>query len=203
MFKSCKIKSTPLFLCFWVAIFTFNIDSFSKNKEEESPQAFLERLELIFSNNFFDASNSSGFKIIKDSDVKMLEKLIFQKLKEQGQQLFSLSGELQVKKDSIDLLRETSQSLLLENKILKAPKPDEYLLGFKKTTVIFPLIIAALIGIIIYQLIFFIKSKKEYLESKENCLTLDKDFELYKRNAIERERKLVREIIDLKNKLSE
>jgi len=203
MFKSEKIASISFIFHFLGAILMFTSDAFSQNSKENRSQVLPDSIEFIFSGKFFDASNSNGFKIIKDSDLKMVEKLIFQTLRDQGEQLSLLTSKLQFKKDSIDTFKETYQSLLSENENLKKPKSEEYLLGFNKNTVIFPVTIFVLIAIIVYQLIFFIKSKKEYLETQENCLTLDKDFELYKRSAVERERKLVREIIDLKNKLSE
>lgn len=161
----------------------------------------MDSLDLIFTQNFYNASNSNDFRIINQSDLNLLKSTIFYKFNRQNQELASLAKELKFRIDSIQELKEKSELLILENKDLKRPNPKEYLFNLRLDMVILPSLILVLILIIAYQFLFFFKYKKECQESREIYLTIDKDFESYKKNAIERERKLVREIIDLKNKL--
>lgn len=175
----------------------------AQSQPRTEPQKFLDSLELVFAQKFSSASNSNNFKIINDADLKLLKSTLFSQFNQQNQELASLNKELKYRIDSIQQLKEMSELLLLENKALKQPDPKAYLFNFRLDTVIYPSLIFVLALIIGYQLLIFLKYRKEYLESREIYLTIDRDFESYKKNAIERERKLVREILDLKNKLSE
>ena len=67
----------------------------------------------------------------------------------------------------------------------------------------FQLVIALLVGVVIY---FFMKDfsiKKEVKEAKDSYKNLVSEFDEHKKKAIERERKLMRKVIDLQNNLDE
>jgi hypothetical protein len=177
--------------------------SLAQSQPKTETQKFLDSLNMVFAQKFSNASNSNNFKIINDSDLKLLKNNIINKFNQQNQELASLTNELKYRIDSIQHLKEMSELLILENKALKQPDPKAYLFNLRLDTVIYAGIIFVLALIIGYQLLFFLKYRKECRESREIYHTIDRDFESYKKNTIERERKLLREIIDLKKKLSE
>lgn len=78
-------------------------------------------------------------------------------------------------------------------KLLKLLKPNDY---------IFLLVFfGVLILYSIYITLRFIKINSQEISTTEQISIISRDYENYKRNTIEKERKLVRDLIDLQNKL--
>jgi len=60
-----------------------------------------------------------------------------------------------------------------------------------------------LILLLAYLIIYYFKLYTELKFSKESIVSVEKELETYKRNSIDRERRLMRQFLDLQKKLGE
>lgn len=124
----------------------------------------------------------------------------------------SLKESLKVERDSLYIKLQNQEKELSQLKIAEPPivtQPNELeeisrpVEASSSNYLIFQLIIALLVGTVIY---FFMKDfsiKKEIKEAKDSYKNLVTEFEEHKKKAIDRERKLMRKVIDLQNDLDE
>lgn len=147
-----------------------------------------------FDSIFKTAQNSPAYVVASKADIHALKELL--KLERD-----SLDIKLKTQEEELSRLKTATPPVVVqanqqeEPSPAKAPSPSNYL--------IFQLVIALLVGVLIY---FFMKdfsTKKEAKEAKDSYKNLVVEFEDHKKKAIERERKLMRKVIDLQNDLTE
>lgn len=146
-----------------------------------------------FDSIFKTAMNSPAYVVASKADIlalknnlKLERDSLYVKLKNQETELSQLKSQT---------LPTNPPSPIEENPQAVGSSTTSYLL--------FQLIIALLVGVVIY---FFMKDfsiKKEVREAKDSYKNLITEFEDHKKKAIERERKLMRKVIDLQNNLEE
>lgn len=147
-----------------------------------------------FDSIFKTAMNSPAYVVASKADIE------------------SLKESLKVERDSLYIKLQNQEKELSQLKIAEPPivtQPNELeeisrpVEASSSNYLIFQLIIALLVGIVIY---FFMKDfsiKKEIKEAKDSYKNLVTEFEEHKKKAIDRERKLMRKVIDLQNDLDE
>lgn len=142
------------------------------------------------------ASNSVGFSVVKDSDLANFKSSLESQLKSIEDELAQVSK----KNDSLQYLvdlgkTESSNETQTEQKPVFASSSDSDL------PIPLPIFYAIIVVLIIYagciSLRFF--SNQSILKTnEERIINIEKEFEAHKRRAVERERKLKRELIDVR-----
>ena len=148
---------------------------------------------FAFDSIFKTAINSPAYVVASKADLLTLKT----NLKLERDSLY-----VKLKNQETELSQLKSQTLPTN---LPSPIEEEPQAAVSSSTsyLLFLLIIALLVGVVIY---FFMKDfsiKKEVREAKDSYKNLVTEFEDHKKKAIDRERKLMRKVIDLQNHLEE
>lgn len=149
-----------------------------------------------FDSIFKTAVNSPAYVVASKSDIEVLKSTL---KKERD----SLTIKLQSQEKELSQLKLSSTPVAQSTPVEVADSPQPVSTSSSTNYLLFQLIIALLVGVIIY---FFMKDfsiKKEVREAKDSYQNLVVDFETHKQKAIERERKLMRKVIDLQNDLEQ
>jgi len=149
-----------------------------------------------FDSIFKTAVNSPAYVVASKSDIEVLKSTL---KKERD----SLTIKLQSQEKELSQLKLSSTPVAQSTPVEVADSPKPVSTSSSTNYLLFQLIIALLVGVIIY---FFMKDfsiKKEVREAKDSYQNLVVDFETHKQKAIERERKLMRKVIDLQNDLEQ
>lgn len=149
---------------------------------------------------FRQATNSPGYLVVKKIDWDRLKQVWRDSLNQTNKSLEEEKGKYLEKIDSISRLTESqaSKSDLPSSSNVKTssdlPNRTLLLFGFGISLLI---IYSLFITYRLFSQIGVFKSQHDRLDQ------IEKDFDQHKKNAIERERKLMRELIDTQNHLSE
>jgi hypothetical protein len=193
-----KFKITLLFLL----LFDFH-SSFSKDLKIDNRASIQDTLSRVLETLFKPATNSPEFNIVKTKDLLSFKSFIIENEKTQNGLILSLENQIMVKNDSIKLVVKELDKLALENQELLSPKKKDELWGLDIYKVILPSLLFLLVLLLIYLAIYYLKLYTELKSSKESIVSVEKELETYKRNSVERERKLMRQLLDLQKKLEE
>ncbi|WP_144604962.1 hypothetical protein [Algoriphagus algorifonticola] len=142
------------------------------------------------------ASNSVGFSVVKDSDLANFKSSLESQLKSIEDELAQISK----KNDSLQYLvdlgkTESSNEAQTEQKPVFASSSDSDL------PIPLPIFYAIIVVLIIYAgyiSLRFFSNQSILRTNEERIINIEKEFEAHKRRAVERERKLKRELIDVK-----
>ncbi|MDP2039566.1 MAG: hypothetical protein Q8S14_00970 [Algoriphagus sp.] len=157
-----------------------------------TPETSLEVADTIFRR----ATNSPGYLVVKEADWDRLKKVWKDSFKQKEELLNQEQKKFNAKVDSLQQIEAST------NHQEPSPKSDNN----TTNTSDFTIPILALGILIIYGTVTTIKLISQKIGVKtqiERLYQLEKDLELHKRNSIERERKLMRELIDVQNELEE
>lgn len=180
-----------LFLCF------FN-PSFGKI------QQFTDKDVISFENfeDFFLKSISSpDYYVISKKNFKHL-KLILKSLEDS---LYSANHANKINnqliQDSLLLTKNTNDSLnqLVVTNALRTKQTET---SFRNNLNIIRISILLISGLSVFLGYSYLKIKERYIVDLESLKDIEKQFYNYKNNVIERERKMMRQIIDLENKIN-
>jgi len=145
---------------------------------------------------FRRATNSPGYLVVKEADWDRLRKVWTDSFKQKEELLIQEQKKYQAKVDSIQ--QNVNSANIQDSKSDTNPKnPSDFTI---------PILALSLGLLIIYGAVITIKLLSQKIGVKTHIDRLDqieKDFERHKRNSIERERKLMRELIDTQNELEE
>lgn len=147
-----------------------------------------------FDSIFKTAQNSPAYVVASKEDIQALK----EKLKLQRD---SLAIQLKTQEEELSRLKTATPPVAVQANQMEEPSPAK--VPSPSNYLIFQLVIALLVGVLIY---FFMKdfsTKKEAKEAKDSYKNLVLEFEDHKKKAIERERKLMRKVIDLQNDLEQ
>jgi hypothetical protein len=152
-----------------------------------------------FSDSIFRvATNTPDYLVVKKSDWNQLKLILSDSLKKQQEFIDSEKQSIQTLLDS---LKQQTQINQPENRIEN--DSHEAGLGFQinPLAVTIPSVALFIYGIVI-TLLFF-NQKKEQKSQVERLKNLEIEINNYKKASIDRERKLMRELIDTRNQLEE
>ena len=147
-----------------------------------------------FDSIFKTAQNSPAYVVASKSDINSLK----QSLKTERDSLYI---KLQVQEKQLSQLKSAPAPVKAQSE--KVEVTTAAVATDSPNYLMFQLVIALLVGVVIY---FFMKDfsiKKEVKEAKDSYKNLVSEFDEHKKKAIERERKLMRKVIDLQNNLDE
>ena len=145
----------------------------------------------IFDTLFRTATNSPEYVVASKSQIKVLKEYFE---KERAESLKTI--ELQEKK--ISLLQNSMDSVLRNANI----QNSEPIISQSGDYPIVLLVVLACLSALLIALYFRgLNERKQYKEGLDSYHNLVLEFDLHKKNAIERERKLMRKVIDLQNQL--
>lgn len=163
---------------------------------QESTVSATEKSSQASDTIFRQASNSPGYLVVKKADWDRLRKVWTDSLKQNEELLIREQKKYNAKIDSIEQIVDPAK--IPDSKPVNNPtNPSDFTI---------PILGFSLGLLIIYGAVITIKllSQKIGLKSQiERLDQLEKDLEQQKRNSIERERKLMRELIDTQNELEE
>jgi hypothetical protein len=156
------------------------------------PKNSIEASDTIFRR----ATNSPGYLVVKEADWDRLKKVWKDSFKQKEELLIQEQKKYNAKVDSIQQIVDSAN--------IQESKPDNNPTNPSDFTI--PILALSLGLLIIYGAVITIRllSQKIGLKSQiEQLDQIEKDFDRHKRNSIERERKLMRELIDVQNELEE
>jgi hypothetical protein len=144
-----------------------------------------------FDTLFKTASNSPEYVVAKKNQINALREYFE---KERTERLKTI--ELQEKEIS---LLQNSMDSVLRNANTQVSEPISS--NSEDYPIILLIVTAGLLALVIALFLRVINAGKLYREGKDSYNNLVMEFDLHKKNAIERERKLMRKLIDLQNQL--
>lgn len=147
---------------------------------------------------FRKAANSPGYLVVKKTDWDRLRKIWSDSLRMNSDLLQNERTKYLSKLDSIQQISSAANLLKIEKKQTTADSTflDSTTLWLGLGLVIF-ILYGGIITFRLYSQNYGLKSQSERVDQ------LEKDLNQNKKNSIERERKLLRELIDTQNKLAE
>jgi hypothetical protein len=155
-------------------------------------QSPLNKSEIsAFDTIFRAAANSPGYVVANKEQVNSLKKYLE---KERSEQIKSL----ELKQKELNRLQTAMDSIM---KAATVEKPAPVLAKTNATSSVLVVVVVALILLLITVFLKSFSNIKELKEGKDSYQNLVIEFDLHKKNAIERERKLMRKVIDLQNQL--
>lgn len=186
---------THKILMFGLLYFFFST-AFGENQTPRSSKAFPE----FFDSYFFRSINSTDYYVIHHKDLDKL-KVYFSAYQDSSESLIlDLKKTNQIIHDSLvfskNSMNEMNQ-LMISNRseFEKNNKSFFNQLLSIRISLTFLAVLSIILGF------NYFKIKRKYVDDFESLTEIEKQFDKHKRNSVERERKLMREIIDLKNKI--
>lgn len=183
-----KIKFWLVFLAISFTMFEPQVWAKQISPESTTPRRILLSMDTLFK----PASNSDGFLVVKSSDLEILKKQI----QEQFDLLESKANETsKLVNDNTPVTPSTQiENTVSSGEVLSIKNQEG---GFDQLYVIIIgfFIVSCLILIVVYY-----SNLKKVKESKIRLADLENEFSDYKSTMIERERKLMRDLIDARNK---
>jgi preprotein translocase subunit SecG len=173
---------------FWLhllAFYLFMSCSTSFAQQPKQNDQSIERILVFMDTLFSPAANSEGFLIIKLQDLDVLKKQIQLEVKSLQA---SVADERSLSKDST-----TQSSALLENTRKQVPKTISQN-GISNQLYLVLAGFFLLVSVILAYIYF--RNQKKVEEFKNRLIDVENEFSNYKSTMIDRERKLMRELID-------
>jgi hypothetical protein len=182
-----------------VLLITSNIFSQTTNKITDSGT-----VKNQFENLIDKSNNFQGYKVIKATSLLKLQSNVLDSLSVSKSKLLANTDFLNSQKQVIDNLQAKSTASETVVSSLRSQKDSISLFGiqlektFFKT--LFFLIVIGLIATLVFFIFKFKQSNSITVESKLALQQSEKEFEIYKEKALEREQKAMRKLQDELNK---
>lgn len=180
---------TPLLLIWNISFIYANNDTIS------IPKVGYENYESLIKNIVKESTSYKEFKLIKKSDLDILNTAYKVEEASFKNAIIELQNKINVLElGTTDLINQNQELQKKYNSIVTSSKDS--------STKTFIIIISTLLLILIYFVYRFNSLSHTYKDHKNAILAVESEFEEYKRNAIEREQKIKRELINAKNALN-
>lgn len=149
---------------------------------------------------FSRSSNSPNYYVIHQEDLTVLKNSLVQIRSASDSLVSSLQDNEKMIKDS--LLASKNELDEIKAKMLSKINTNQnmgishqYIEWGKLGSIVILLVLSLLLGS------KYLKIKLQYKSDLDSLIEIEKQYQVYKNNTVERERKYLREIIDLKNRL--
>lgn len=153
---------------------------------------------LGVSNNFQD------FKVIKKTSLDKFKSNVFDSLNVSKKQLIAANSQLSAQKVQIDSLKSGRQHVEDELKAAKDSKESFSVLGLSVNKGVYSGIMWGIVLVLAAFLLFFIyRYRQSHIVTIDTRKALDevqRDFDVHRKKAMEREQKLNRQLVDEMNK---
>jgi hypothetical protein len=181
-------------------VFAFMFFIQGDGPDQKMSPKFSDSISILFEEMFSPASNSSSHYIVNEKDLKKLKYIVQSHSDSTDLIVNSVLLNNQLKSDSLknsiksvdSLTQILNEKLVVENRNYQTNQASIFGIFFS---------IAALVILLFFLSTAYFRIKEKFKFSSESLAEVEKNFDAHKKNAIDRERKLMRELIDLKNKL--
>lgn len=194
------------FYFFYFALIPFVFQAFAQQESIDSTAVKAKTIVDDF-NEIIDKSGTyQEYKVVKKTSIANFRKQLSEKKASFENEIHALEGEISKQKDQIENLKRELN--LTQNALSKVQEEKDSMqfFGNNLNKSIYQSIVFGLIGFLVFILIILIiKFKSNSVatkEAKEALERTDKSFEDYKRNALEKQQKLGRQLQDEKNKVN-
>ena len=194
------------YLLFFAGIFSYAISHAQEVPAKTSPEGSLNSgtIESQFDYLNSISNNFQEYKVVKKANLDKIEGNVTDSLNVFKEQLVSINNQVKEQKAAIDQLNndlKTSQSDLQQALDMKDSFSFMGMYIHKST---YNTLMWGLVILLAVALLFFIyRFKRNYsvtAEIKQSLMETREEFDLHRRNTLERERKLNRQLVDEMNK---
>lgn len=183
-----------------LCIFFIYGSTFSQETEELGASLNSGTIESQFEYIYRTSNNFQEYEVVKKSNLETLKSHILDSLKVYKDQIVTLKAEKTAQADSILLLSgELARAVNEKEAAIEAKESFSFLgINIQKSlySTIMWIIVAILGGMLLFFSMQYFKSSGRIRKAQKDLEDLQAEFEQHRKNALERERKLKRELID-------
>lgn len=156
-------------------------------------------------NELIENSNSfKGYKVVDTGELTTLKNLTSRRIADLKEEISSSNEAALAYKEEIATLQKNVEALQNDLQTITAEKDAITFLGFPFSKTSYKSTMWGVVGILVLALSFFIfRFKKSHVhtrEARKNLAELEKEFDVYRSKALEKEQRLGRLLQDEKNK---
>lgn len=157
-------------------------------------------IESQFEYIYNSSNNFQEYKVVKRSSLDQLKSNVLDSLGANGGIVGGLNTRIQTQKDSIASLNSTLESTLEEKQIAIDAKDNFTFLGIGIHKGLYSSLMWLLVAVLAVALGFFSfqysRSFKKIKKAERDLLEVQNEFDQHRKNTLDRERKMKRELID-------
>lgn len=191
-----RLSPTVLFALFF---FSFS-PLFAQETESSSNSLDAGTIESQFEYIYRSSNNFQEYKVIKLSNLDRLKGNILDSLRANGGIVAGLNTQIQAQKDSIQVLNTNLQTANDEKQIAIDAKDNFTFFGMGIHKAVYSSMMWLIVGVLAVALGFFSfqysRSFKKIKKAERDLLDVQEEFEQHRKNTLDRERKMKRELID-------
>ena len=174
--------------------------AFSQENTEMGASLNSGTIESQFEYIYRTSNNFQEYEVVKKSNLEALKSHILDSLKVYKDQIVTLKTEKRAQADSVLLLSgELARAINEKEAAIEAKESFSFLgMNIQKTlySSIMWIIVAVLGGMLLFFSMQYFKSSGRIRKAQKDLEELQGEFEQHRKNALDRERKLKRELID-------
>jgi hypothetical protein len=174
--------------------------AFSQENSEFGSSLNTGTIESQFEYIYRTSNNFQEYEVVKKSNLEALKSHILDSLKVYKDQIVMLKSEKTAQADSVLLLSgELARAVKEKEEAIDAKESFSFLgMNIQKTlySSIMWIIVAVLGGMLLFFSMQYFKSSGRIRKAQKDLEDLQGEFEQHRKNALDRERKLKRELID-------
>ena len=170
--------------------------------ENVAPKPSLDQgnLESQFDYIYSVSNNFQEYKVVKRTNLDQLKSNILDSIRVSREKVSELNLELKSQKDSIASLKSKLIVSESEKQVAIEAKDNFEFLGIAIDKAVYSLMMWLLVAGLIISLVFFsvqfFRSFKKIKKAQSNLEEVQEEFDQHRKNTLERERKMKRELID-------
>jgi len=170
--------------------------------ENVAPKPSLDKgnLESQFDYIYSVSNNFQEYKVVKRTNLDQLKSNILDSIRVSREKVSELNLELKSQKDSIASLKSKLVISESEKQVAIDAKDNFEFLGMAIDKAVYSLMMWLLIAGLIISLVFFsvqfFRSFKKIKKAQSNLEEVQEEFDQHRKNTLERERKMKRELVD-------
>ena len=156
-------------------------------------------------NNLIESSNDyQGFKVVDYNELISLRNRTSQRFNKQNEEIITQQTTLENQQREVDSLRTELTNNRQELSRINEDKDSITFLGIPFSKGGYMAFMWGLVALLVLALLFFIyrykQSHTHTVEARNNLITTEKEFDIYREKALEKEQRLGRQLQDERNK---
>lgn len=171
-------------------------------QDENTTQPSLDKgtLESQFDYIYSVSNNFQEYKVVKKTNLDQLKSNILDSIKVSREKVSALNLELKSQKDSIGSLNSKLKTTEIQKQEAIDAKDNFEVLGMGVDKTVYStfmwLLVAGLVIALVFFSVQFFRSFKKIKKAQLNLEEVQEEFDQHRKNTLERERKMKRELID-------
>ena len=187
-------------LIFSTLIFLSNPALFAQETEEKVAPLDRGTIENQFDYIYSTSNNFQEYKVVKRTNLDKLKGNVLDSLVAKRKEAEALKVDIRAQKDSISTLNADLQTSLEEKQEALDAKDNFTFFGIGIHKAVYSSIMWLLVGVLALALGFFSfqysRSFRKIKKAEKDFLDVQEEFDQHRKNTLERERKMKRELID-------